>query len=326
MAEIDVAIFAFDGEERLLFLNQYGEQLLGKPADRLIGAPAGELRLQSCLSGSTPRIETIVFPGRQGRWEVRRGTFLDRGRPQRLLVLADMTGALREQERQAWQRLVQVLRHEVNNSLAPIQSLAQSLGKLLQEPRLPDWDQDLRQGLGIIESRSQSLNRFMSAYTQLTKLPPPRLRDVRISECVRRVASLEMRTKVSVKPGPDLSIKADPDQLEQLLINLVRNAAEAVAESNGSVEISWSWVEGSLSWCEIWVDDDGPGLTNATNLFVPFYTTKPNGSGIGLALSRQIAEAHLGTVTLENRLPGPGCRATCRLPMQRNLDASAARR
>jgi nitrogen fixation/metabolism regulation signal transduction histidine kinase len=316
MAEIDVAIFAFDRDEKLLFANQYGEQLLGKTVDHLTGSSASDLGLRTCLNGQTPRIESIVFPGGQGRWEVRRGTFLERGQPQRLLVLADMTSALREQERQAWQRLVQVLGHEANNSLAPIQSLAQSLAKLLNEPRMSDWDQDLREGLGVIASRSQSLNRFMSAYTKLTKLPPPTLREVHVAECVRRVANLETRIKVILKPGPDITIRADADQLEQLLINLVRNAAEAVEGTAGLVEIGWSSVEGASPWCEIWVDDEGRGLSNTSNVFVPFYTTKPNGSGIGLALCRQIAEGHLGTVTLENRVPGPGCRAVCRLPLR----------
>jgi signal transduction histidine kinase len=188
----------------------------------------------------------------------------------------------------------------------------------MHEPRRPDWQQDVNEGLGIIASRSQSLNRFMSAYTQLTKLPPPRFREFRIAECVRRVANLETRLKIKVKQGPDIMIRADPDQLEQVMINLLRNAVEAAQESSGSVEIGWSLLEAPPAWCEIWVEDDGPGLTNPSNLFVPFYTTKPNGSGIGLALSRQITEGLHGTLTLENRNPGPGCRAVCRLPLNKN--------
>ena len=317
MAEIDVAVFAFDDGGRLRLVNQRGERLLGMPAERLTGLTAEELQLAGCLTGDSPRIETVDFPGGAGRWELRRGTFLERGLPQQLLVLSDMTRTLREEERQAWQRLVQVLRHEVNNSLAPIQSLAQSLAALLDRlPRADDWEQDLREGLGVIGDRAKSLNRFMSAYLRLTRLPKPRPQPVRIEQWVRRVVALETRLPVTVKGGPDVTIAADSDQLDQLLINLLANAVEAARETGGGVRVGWQANEQDRGGeVHVWVDDDGPGVANPQNLFVPFYTTKPQGSGIGLVLSRQIAEAHGGTLTLQNAPGGRGCRALVRLPV-----------
>lgn len=315
MSEIDVAVFAFDSGGNLRLVNQRGERLLGVPSERLIGQPADSLGLAECLSGDAPRIIDVTFPGGSGRWEVRRGTFLERGLPQQLVVLSDLTRTLREEERQAWQRLVQVLRHEVNNSLAPIHSLAQSLaGVVERNPRPDDWEQDLREGLGVIADRSKSLNRFMSAYMRLTRLPKPSPQPVRIEDWVRRVVALETRLAVSVMHGPDVTIRADAAQLDQLLINLVANAVEASVENAGAVTVSWR-ADGEEA-VEVWVDDEGSGVSNPANLFVPFYTTKPQGSGIGLVLSRQIAEAHGGSMSLRSSPLGRGSRATVRLPVR----------
>jgi two-component system, NtrC family, nitrogen regulation sensor histidine kinase NtrY len=230
-----------------------------------------------------------------------------------LLVLSDLSRVLRAEERSAWQRLVRVLGHEINNSLAPIKSIAGSLRTLAgRGSRPPDWEQDLRSGLTVIESRSESLGRFMSAYAQLARLPPPRLGQMSVDEWVRRVAALETRLPVHVAPGPVVAVTADGDQLDQLLINLVRNAADAALETGGGVEVGWRVVGGML---EVLVDDEGPGLPDPGNLFVPFFTTKVNGSGIGLPLSRQIAEAHGGSLLLEPRRGARGARARLRLPL-----------
>jgi nitrogen fixation/metabolism regulation signal transduction histidine kinase len=318
MAEIDVAVFAFDSARNVRLVNQRGERLLGAASERLVGRPADSLGLAECLAGDVPRIIDATFPGGGGRWELRRSTFLERGLPQQLVVLSDLTRTLREEERQAWQRLVQVLRHEVNNSLAPIHSLAQSLAaSLAREPRAPDWEQDLREGLGVIADRSKSLNRFMSAYVRLTRLPKPTLQPVRVEQWVRRVVALETRLPVTVAAGPEVVVRADPAQLDQLLINLVTNAVDAATETVGGVVVGWGTVptDGGEA-VEVWVDDEGPGVANPANLFVPFYTTKPQGSGIGLVLSRQIAEAHGGSLTLQARDSARGARATLRLPLR----------
>jgi len=321
MEEIDVAIFTFDHQGKLRLVNRAAERLLARPVERMLGFTAAELGLAACLEGEPVRTMQLSFPGGPGRWGMRRGIFRQAGLPHQLVVLTDLSRALRDEERQAWQRLIRVLGHELNNSLAPIQSVAQSLeGGLQRLATTPDKQsgfaanllEDLRQGLAIIRSRTESLGRFMAAYSKLARLPAPKLAPVNVKEWISRVAKLETRVKLRLEEGPDITIPGDADQLEQLLINLVHNAADAVLENGGRASIGWSRRNGQL---EVWVVDDGPGLQNTTNLFVPFFTTKPGGTGIGLALSRQIAEAHGGTLTLENRRGGKGCEACLRLPL-----------
>ncbi len=312
MEEIEVAILAFDEEGRLRLANRAAERLLDRPAARLLGSGAEELGLSEYLRGPAPRTFRAAFAGGSGSWELRRSVFRQGGLPHQLVVLTDLSRALREEERAAWQRLIRVLSHEINNSLAPISSIAGSLLDLLrQDPAQPDLEEDLEQGLGVIRSRSGALARFMTSYTRLARLPPPDRRALDVAGWVRRVAALEPRVPIRIRPGPPLTLHADGDQLDQLLINLVRNAADAALETGGAVEIGWSTDEDFLT---LRVDDEGPGLSATANLFVPFFTTKPNGSGIGLALSRQIAEAHGGTLDLSNRADAMGCRAVLRIP------------
>jgi two-component system nitrogen regulation sensor histidine kinase NtrY len=316
MVEIDVAVFTFDAQQRLQLVNRAGERLLGTTAERLLDRTAQEIELAEWLLGESPRIAAISFPGGSGRWEIRHTSFRQHGMPHQLLVLADVSKPLREEERQAWQRLIRVLGHELNNSLAPIKSIAGSLGSLLKREPLPnDWDDDLQRGLGVISARADALSRFMGAYARLARLPPPRFQIVPVAPFFERIATLEIRMPVAIEPGPDLEVRADSDQLEQLLINLVKNAVDAALETGGGVSVTWMRVPGATPFLEIRVEDEGPGLSNTANLFVPFFTTKPAGSGIGLVLSRQIAEAHGGSLTVQNRRPGPGCEARLRLPL-----------
>jgi two-component system, NtrC family, nitrogen regulation sensor histidine kinase NtrY len=299
MSEIDVAVFAFDHQQQLRLVNRAGERLLAQPAERLLGASAAELQLDGCLEPDAPQTFQRHFPGGAGRWGMRRSNVREHGLPLQLLVISDLTQPLREQELQAWQRLVRVLGHELNNSLTPIKSIAGSLASMIARDRLPsDWQDDMRRGLAVITSRSDSLSRFIGAYARLAKLPRPQLQHLEVSGWVQRVVTLETRLRVAVEPGPELAVQGDPDQLEQVLINLLRNAADAALDIGGAVRVGWRRNGASV---EVWVEDDGPGLANTGNLFVPFFTTKPGGSGIGLVLSRQIAEGHNGTLALENR-------------------------
>jgi nitrogen fixation/metabolism regulation signal transduction histidine kinase len=325
MAEIDVAVFTFDEDHELTFVNRAGARLLSQPAERLLGRHATELDLAECLGGEAPRVINTAFPGSVGRWEIRRSRFRQGGRPHELLVLSDLSQPLREEERQAWQRLIRVIGHEMNNSLAPIKSIAGSLSTIVErDPAPADWREDVQRGLAVIASRSESLSRFMSAYARLAKLPPPKLAPLDVGAFVGRVVLLEKAHHIQVAPGPRVTIQADGDQLEQLLINLIRNALDAVKETGGGVRVGWQRLPGSSPpTAELWIEDEGHGLSNTGNLFVPFFTTKPGGSGIGLVLSRQIAEGHGGSLTLENREDRTGCRASLRLPVHAGAPAKS---
>ena len=312
MAEIDVAIFAFDSDRRLVLVNRFGERLLGRAGSDLVGHLADDLGLQHAL-GSASTIQDLSFPGGVGRWEIRRTKFWQGGSPHELFALSDLSQPLREQERQAWRRLIRVIGHELNNSLAPIKSIAGSLESLLGRDHPPDdWRDDMRSGLAVIGSRADALSRFTTAYARLARLPAPSRRPVDFSPLMRRVVSLELRLPIHIETCDEVSVTADPDQLEQLLINLLRNAVDAALETGGGVSASWISSDHML---EVRIDDQGPGLQNTGNLFVPFFTTKAGGSGIGLVLSRQIAEGHGGSLTLENRSDERGVRATLRLPV-----------
>jgi len=314
MEEVEVAVFVFDPERRLRLVNRAGEKVLARPSERLLGLTAMDLGLDGYLGDEGPRTIEAALPGRAGRWEARSTTFRQGGLPHRLLILTDLSRALREEERQAWQRLVRVLGHEINNSLTPIISIARSLrdqrSKALRDP---EEDTKVDRGLDVIAGRAEALHRFLSAHARLAQLPPPRLAPVDVGAWVERVVALESQGNVDIVPGPPAGIRADGDQLDQVLINLVRNAIDASAETGGRVRVSWALNHDTI---EVRVEDEGAGLPETANLFVPFFTTKPNGSGIGLVLSRQIAEAHGGSLVLENRGEARGCVSRLRLPIQ----------
>ena len=317
MTGIDVAVFTFDDENHLRLANRAGLELLGQPEAEVVGRSAAALKLAPALDGGNYRTFAADFPGRTGaRWSLYRTSFRERGRPHQLVVLADVSQSLRDEERAAWQRLIRVLGHEINNSLAPIGSIAESLTTLLNRPepeRAPDWQDDARDGLEVIAGRSQSLGRFMGAYSRLARLPAPERRQENLAARVRRAAALETRLTVSVRIEGEAPVLIDGDQIEQALINLIQNATDASLETGGGVQVSCATVD---SAAVVVVEDDGLGLSGTANLFVPFFTTKAHGSGIGLVLSRQIVEAHGGSLALQNRTDGHrGCWATMRLPL-----------
>jgi two-component system, NtrC family, nitrogen regulation sensor histidine kinase NtrY len=384
IAEMDAPVLAFDQESRLRLLNPAAERVFALLPARDLGRSAADLTLQPLLDQPTDTVLPADTPlaarpavDKSPRWMIRRGSFRQRGVPHTLIVLSDVSAALREEERLAWRRLIRVIGHEISNSLTPIKSIAGSLRSRLQpaQPRNGTIGRDLNRGLSVIENRADSLNRFVQAYRQLAQLPAPNLRRVPLVPLLERVVSLEIRLDVRILSAPEVDLLADPDQIEQLLINLVRNAVEAAtlgreetdlvpaeipedteenvilsearheassaveepglsgarsaepkapAISGGEQRVSRSGVEapqvtlralleGDLA--AIQIEDNGPGLANPDNLFVPLYTTKKSGSGVGLALARQIVEAHGGAITLRNRAAGPGCLAEVRIPI-----------
>ncbi|MDE2197340.1 MAG: PAS domain-containing protein [Gammaproteobacteria bacterium] len=308
LAALDFAVLVVDQNGRLVDMNPAAEQLLGEVSTRLVGRGASELGFSDWLKRASPFIDHHEFPGGGGPWEVRSLTFRRQGQPHRLLVITDVSHALREEERHAWRRLIRVLGHEINNSLGPIQSSA----NLLRE-RSAGRDPALNEGLELIERRSQALGTFIRRYAELARLPPPNPESINLADLIQRVASLETRINIDVACVEVLNTRGDPAQLEQALINLVRNAVDAALESGGGVRIQ---ARKFPNYVLIHVEDDGPGIGQAENLFVPFFTTKPGGSGIGLVLARQIIEAHGGSLNLANREPAPGARASVRLPLR----------
>jgi two-component system, NtrC family, nitrogen regulation sensor histidine kinase NtrY len=315
VATTDIALFAFDAQGFLKLVNPAGARLLGRAASDLLGRSAEALQLSGF--DDAPQIAVRDFPGGSRRFEFRRHTFRDGGLEHQLVSVSDLSRALREEERTAWQRLIRVLGHEVNNSLTPIKSIAGTLSDLTGRQSPPsDWREDLANGLTLISQRADALSRFLIGYTTLARLPPPRKRDTNLAELLARTAKLEQRLPVKLELPGELRGNIDPDQIEQAVINLLRNAADAALPSSGKVILSLT-LEPSLTagteYAVICIEDDGPGLAASDNLFVPFFTTKPEGCGIGLLVSRQIAEGHGGTVTLENRAGASGCVATLRL-------------
>jgi len=314
IASIDIAIFSFDGNGCLRLMNPAGERLLAMRARAALGKRADELGLADALQIEGGETLKRGFPGGSGRWDVRRFVFREGGRPHDLLVITDLSRALREEERQAWQRLIRVLGHELNNSLAPIKSMAGTVASVLAMQPLPDdWNTDARHGLRVIGDRADALARFMVGYASLARLPPPKRRIIELIPLLQRVVALEQRLPVLLHEGPPVRFDVDPDQLEQALINLVKNAVEASQSQRGSVEIRWQIESGRL---RIDILDEGLGLGSSDNLFVPFFTTKPGGSGIGLVLAQQIVEGHGGLLTLEDRRDRRGCIATVELPLE----------
>jgi nitrogen fixation/metabolism regulation signal transduction histidine kinase len=315
ISSMDAPVLAFDPEHRLRLVNPAAESIFHITAQRALGNSADDLRLANLLDQPDRGIMILLNKGYPVHWMVRRSSFRQGGIPHTLLVLSDVSIALREQERDAWQRLIRVIGHEINNSLTPIKSIAGSLRSWIHAEM--DQRSNLERGLGIIENRAESLNRFIQAYRQLAQLPPPALAPVALHSLIERAAALENRVSVQLQPGPEVVLRLDPDQIEQLLINLLRNGAEAAlarfpeSPANGEVSITWRIASQVVI---VLIQDNGIGLTNPSNLFVPFYTTKPSGSGIGLALARQICEAHGGVLQVGNRLDGQGCNAEVRLP------------
>ncbi|SNS36210.1 PAS fold-containing protein [Granulicella rosea] len=316
-------VLAFDPEGRLRLLNTAAREAFALgPADP-IGRTAHELGIDALLEVADEGLYPEALPGavaaQPTRWSIRRTTFRLHGVPHDLLVLSDVAAVLREEERSAWQRLIRVLSHEINNSLTPIQSIAGSLRTRVDATLEADAAEDFDRGLSIIEERSASLNRFLQAYQRLSHLPPPKLKRTPLLDLATRAARLETRLAVTIAPGPAVELQCDADQMQQALINLIQNAADAALSPEASapgrtpaVTLSWELHGAELS---LRIEDNGLGIENPSNLFVPFYTTKPKGTGIGLVLVQQIATAHHGSVRLMSRRDGRGALAEMLMPV-----------
>jgi len=313
LAALDGAVFVFEQDGRLRLVNPAGERLLGQPATRLLGSTVEALGLDALFAVPAGEILAHTFPGQRGRWQIGHAALRSRSQAGRLLVVQPMERALREEEAQAFRRLLRVLSHEINNSLAPIASLADTLRRILPadaQPLDPGRRADMIRGLEVIEQRSGALQRFVGGYARLARLPAPKPTDVALAPLCTRVHGLLDAPRLLLDGDEAARAVADADQLEQVLINLVRNALEA----GGDEEVVLRWrADGNTARIEVL--DRGHGPPAGDNLFVPFFTTKQGGSGIGLVLSRQIIEAMQGTLTLEPGPEGRGAVATVVLPI-----------
>ncbi len=309
IADIEVAILAFDQAQRLRLCNPAATRLMGKNADDLQGQSALTLGLQPFLQQNTTVIVEHQFAS-NGIWQIRHETYREQGEQHSLLFITDLQQVLRAEELKAWKHLIRVISHEVNNSLSPIASLSDTLQKLLPAEN----SDDVRDGLQIIQQRARQLTEFIKRYAELAKLPAPNKRNFDLLQLLQRLPLLMPQQRVTVRCRGDLpAAYGDPVLLEQLLINLLKNAIEAQSDATQSIEIHAERLSDGFA---IQLRDHGPGIHSNSNLFVPFYTTKPGGAGIGLVLARQIADAHQGRLQLRNHDDG-GCVAELWLPAMR---------
>jgi two-component system nitrogen regulation sensor histidine kinase NtrY len=353
MSEIDTAVLACDAVGKIVLENTAARALFrgegrarDPEADTLLGQTLQALGLALDLSGESERRLDADLPGGLGPFEIRVQPFRYRGREHALIVLTSLGRLLRDEERRAHRRMIAVLSHEINNSLAPIQSLAgrlQSLAGGLRSqtpsPRAPERStgagesftpeadpiSDLQTGLAVIARRSSHLWQVMRDYSRLARTPEPSFKPIRVREWIERNARLWTGVAVGSGGPDDTLLFADEALLDQLLLNLIKNALEALAaappsarEAHDAVLLRWHASERRLS---VSVADRGRGLPEDIDPFLPFVTSKPDGSGIGLALCREIADAHGGRLELENRADGPGCIAHLTLPLDPRLRA-----
>jgi nitrogen fixation/metabolism regulation signal transduction histidine kinase len=239
-----------------------------------------------------------------------------RGIDVKLVTLQNIQPELQKQELEAWQNLTRVLRHEIMNSITPISSLTSTLREILDHDmtkKESHWElkdegaDDLREGLSTIENRSRGLIKFIDAYREYTSLPKPKMTTVRLLDLIEKVAQL-MKNEIKKKninfsyecSSEYLTIQADVEMIEQVLINLLKNAIEALGETeNPTLSLTGRYSDNTI---KIEVTDNGPGIIKEAreHIFVPFYTTKRTGSGIGLSLSRQIMQMHNGSLSVES--------------------------
>lgn len=311
LTALDNPIFVVDRHRRLTVINPAARRLIDAEHEGVIGRDVGELGLADVVASADNAILTWDFAAKSGRWIVRRAAWYNEGQEDTLVMLHDISAVLGEEERRAWQRLFRVLSHELNNSLTPIGSLAGSLSNLIDGEGIAAVEGEVREGLETIGRRAESLARFLSGYGRLAHLPPLNPHAFRLDIALARVARLEQRMQVSIAGTVEVTIVGDEAQLEQAFINLLRNAVESALPHEGSVRLAWTFGNGQV---RVTIEDEGGGLPERSALFVPFFTTKVDGSGIGLSLTRLIVEAHGGSVDLRPRESGRGALAIVLLP------------
>jgi two-component system, NtrC family, nitrogen regulation sensor histidine kinase NtrY len=318
VGQINVAIVVCDSHDRIRLVNLLACTLLKSSPQELVGLDFASTPLADIPLSAEPRLLDHRFPGGAGRWQVSQQDYRHQGRQSRIIFIADLKQVLSEEEIAAWQRLIRVISHEVNNSLTPITSLCQTLTAILAKPDSTAYANDVRDGLSVIAQRAKGLKEFISVYARIARLPQPQKVLFPVAQLLDKVSGIFDRSTVRIVGSvADVQLFGDPVHLEQALINLIKNAldannAQVRGASAPAVELSCAIRD---DYCEFAVVDHGAGISNPDNLFVPFYTTKNEGAGVGLVLCRQIAARHFGDVTVENRTDGRGAVAKLVVPL-----------
>ena len=310
--QIDVAIVAVNNNQAISLMNPAAEKLFKCRFDEMQGSPIKQLGLQNILCKDYNKVAEFEIKQHKKKVLIRTDAYFEKGIKHTLIFITDIQNLLREEERQAWQKLLRVLSHEINNSIAPIASIGETLEKMVEKQYSgTELDNDLKEGLGVITERAQSLNIFIQRYQKLAKLPLPTKTLFNIEPLVQSVTLLFPDANIELD-SKALVVYADKDQLQQVLVNLLKNACESMYD-NPKEKINVYWRKDN-QYFEIEILDHGTGIKNMDNLFVPFYTTKPQGTGIGLSLSRQILVNHGGDLILKNRPEHAGVQATLLIP------------
>ena len=317
MQQMDALIIATDNRGLLAIMNEAARRGFNFDSDLSKGYQLKDIGMEELLEKEHSGVIKIRRNNIAGEYFLYRDRFYSDNKEHQLYLLTRADKMLREKEREAWQNLLRVLSHELNNSLTPIATFSNTmLRKIKKEKQVSDVEK-FTDGLYVIKERAESLNQFITSYSQLSHLPKANMQPYQWRNKVIQLMSLFedciFEHELSVNREFDFSIQADPQQLEQVFINLFKNAKESMSESSSKViEVSAQYDD---KYLELKIKDNGMGIANPDNLFVPFYTTKKSGSGIGLTLCQQIMQNHNGSIQLNNRANQQGAEVLLQLPI-----------
>lgn len=317
MEQMDAMVFAINPDHRIEMQNGSARKLLfrNQPVDQPLDWQASGLAVLRDVQQSG--VVTLDAKELKGEFFLFKDRFISDNQEHDLYLLTRADRLLREKEREAWQNLLRVLGHEVNNSLTPIATFSRSMLRKLHNKPGHETIETFEEGLTIIRERAESLSAFINSYSELSRLPAPQKTPVdwyqrllRLADLIPGCSTTSHVVDSSIKTTP---VFADPQQLDQVFINLLRNASESMASvATKTIELD---AQREQNWLHVMIRDRGVGIANESNLFVPFYTTKASGSGIGLVLCRQIVMNHDGHLSIRNREDGDGAEAIVSLPL-----------
>ena len=319
MQQMDAMVLAVDEQGRIVMANDSAQKLLQIDMSVQAHLLFTSLSIGKIISEAQSGIIDFEQPQLRGEHFLFKEYFLSEGKQHQLFLITSAQRLLLEKERKSWQSLLRVLSHELNNSLTPISSISQSMRTKLQDENKVLNRDSLLTGIDIINERASSLSSFIASYSQLSHLPEPNKSKFAlqgfINNCIALFSDCTILFPDEYMKLENVFLDADKAQLEQVFINVFKNAKEAMEGSNNNrnkvIEV---FCQADDKYFHIHICDSGSGITNKDNLFVPFYSTKPQGSGIGLTLCKQILFNHCGLLTLTNRKDLRGAEAIISLP------------